>query len=279
MPSRVPRVVSPLASLRVYEPLAAFPPSERTRWERYAASGSSPGRLDGARRERALSLAAVVAPTLDVAAEQAFLMTVDGLLLVCPWQTQVRVWEAAREFREGMHERVADAFLPRALADHAEAELERWRAARPDLHTHVRVSPWHVPVSWFVAFDAGERVLVVGDTDARSLTYATAMSAGRRRVGRALSVLRRTIPDAPTVAGLEDLGRWLEEFHPHSRVELDYGGLADLVDDDWLRADTSVADIAASVSALGDGDGQRAFAGYERVVERWRPLQAREQAS
>jgi len=51
-------------------------------------------------------------------------------------------------------------------------------------------------------------------------------------------------------AALEEIGRWLEEFHPHSLVELDYGGLVQLLDDDALRADQSVAEVSATVSAL-----------------------------
>ena len=73
-------------------------------------------------------------------------------------------------------------------------------------------------------------------------------------------------------AGIEDLGRWLEAFHPHSLVELDYGGLVHLMEDEALREDQSVADIADSVAALGRGDAAAATAGYERVTARWRPI-------
>ena len=45
-------------------------------------------------------------------------------------------------------------------------------------------------------------------------------------------------------------GRWLEHFHPHSAVELDYGGLVQLLDDEELEADTSAADVNAIVDAL-----------------------------
>ena len=113
----------------------------------------------------------------------------------------------------------------------------------------------------------------------RTLTYATPMAQARRRVARALSVLRRTLPNAPSVAGLEDVGRWLEEFHPHSRVELDYGGLVDLLGDEELRSETSVADIAEALAGLAEGDGEKAMGAYERLMARLRRLQAVEQAS
>jgi hypothetical protein len=105
------------------------------------------------------------------------------------------------------------------------------------------------------------------------------MAQARRRVARALSVLRRRLPDAPSAAGLEDVGRWLEEFHPHSRVELDYGGLVELLSDAELRSETSVADMGEALSALADDDGEKATGAYAQLMGRLRRLQAVEQAS
>ncbi len=275
-------VVSPAAYLRVYEPLAAFPPAERLRWERYAARGRVPTRRAGARRERAVALVATIRPSLDVADESAFVQMTDGLMFVCPWYTQLRVWQAAMEFRGRLPERVAEAFIPRRLAEPAETELDRWRSRRPDLKIYVQTCTWMVPPPWFVLFDPAERVLVTGDTADRSLLYRTSMSLARRRVGRALEaleVLRRVAPDSPGVDGVVELGHWLEDFHPHSRIELDYGGIVDLLDDDALRNDTSVADLNEAIGALRRGRTDAAVTAYGRVLNRWRPLQTRESAS
>ena len=54
------------------------------------------------------------------------------------------------------------------------------------------------------------------------------MAQARRRVARALSVLRKAFDDGSVVFAVEATGRWLEEFHPRSVVELDYAGLVDL---------------------------------------------------
>jgi hypothetical protein len=154
-----------------------------------------------------------------------------------------------------------------------------------------------VPLRWLTLFEPGERRLVLGPRVeryaavggapgpgrpadlSRCLVYVTAMSRARRRLARTLAVVRRMLEDGPIVAGIEDLGRWLEAFHPHSLVELDYGGLVHLVDDDALRDDQSVADIAESVAALGRGDAAGATAGYERVVSRWRSIASVESAN
>jgi hypothetical protein len=79
---------------------------------------------------------------------------------------------------------------------------------------------------------------------------------------------------------IENMLDWLEMFHPESLVELDYGGLASYLDsalrargEDGLDADTSIEDVAHSLSGLAAGDGSLAGEGYERLVSRWRAVQ------
>jgi hypothetical protein len=45
-----------------------------------------------------------------------------------------------------------------------------------------------------------------------------------------------------------------------------------------IEADTSVEDVLHSLSGLAAGDGQMAGQGYERLVSRWRVVQAFESA-
>jgi hypothetical protein len=281
VPDHEPVQASPVAYLRVYEPLAAFPAEERARWESYAASGTQLSRAGADGQERRHSLASTIRPVLDPGPDGAFFQRVDGLLLVCPWARQPRIWEAVKEFRAGLPGRVADAFLPPVLAEQAVAEWEKLRITQPDWRAHVRSATWVVPLPWFVPFEPSERILVLDTpgSGSRSLTYSTSMGAARRRVGRAIGVLRRAFPDAPTVEALEALGRWLEEFHPHSRLELDYGSIVDVLDDDSLREDSSSADVGESIAALQTGDRALAGAVYERILHRWRVMQLREQAN
>jgi hypothetical protein len=270
---------SPAAYLRVFEPLVAFPEEQREHYARLRHEQSSLAeRRATEQAERQAALVALVRPTLDLPEGPVLLEQVDGLAYVCPLETRLRALVAAGEFRDGLARPIADAFLPATIAEQAESELDQLRRKMPDLKMHVVSCTYLVPLPWFVAFDPADRVLVTGSGQ-RSLRYVTAMSGARRRVARALSVLRRQLPEAPTVAGLEQLGRWLEEFHPHSRVELDYGGLIDLLDDAALRADASVADLAEGLTALTEGRSEDAMTSYERVLNRWRPLQSLETAS
>jgi hypothetical protein len=75
-------------------------------------------------------------------------------------------------------------------------------------------------------------------------------------------------------------------FHPKSYVELDYGGLALYLDkalrdnnEDGLLADTSIEDVLHSLSGLAAADGLLAGQGYERLMSRWRRVQALESAN
>jgi hypothetical protein len=197
---------------------------------------------------------------------------------------------------------VARAVLPESEVSLASAEQQRWLAEHPGRRSHVQVHRWTVPVRWFVLFDREERRLQLGpiETDprgdfgfgggdygaaaegvtlSRSLVYRTAMSQARRRVAKALQVLRKALPDGPTVPSVEALGRWLEEFHPRSLVELDYVGLVDLCADAELRSDDSAGDVAEALAALHRGDTKLATEAYDRVTERWRMAYAVESSN
>src|SRR5262249_58654445 len=97
----------------------------------------------------------------------------------------------------------------------------------------------------------------------RTLVYATAMAEARTRVARALGVISRArgLPAAGALGGdpaamaaeLKEVGAWLEEFHPHSLVELDYGGLLHLLHHSALCADQSLAEVSAPPRAGSAG--------------------------
>jgi hypothetical protein len=283
------------AELRVYEPLAAFDIEERRQWQQYAQAPAVPTGLAGSRRERILGLVAAARATPAVprpgdAGEHAAVLRGESGLLVCPLRTELRCWQAAAETRAKLPPEVAREVLPDEEVALAVREHERWLAEHPARRSHVQQHRWTVPVRWFLPFDRAERRLQLGprsiDYDrelaaatTRSLVYRTAMAQARRRVARGLQVLRKALPDGPAVTSVEAMGRWLEEFHPRSLVELDYGGLVDLCADAQLREDDSVADVMEAISALGRGDTKAATVAYERVTDRWQTAQSVESAN
>src|SRR3954451_4115745 len=288
------------AYLRVYEPLAAFPDDAQRRYRALLDAGHLLDRRRAVEVEHQAALRAVVSDPPGLATDHAgdaIATTEDGVPYLCPLDLRMRCWDSLAEFRELLPDPLTDAFVPPGVAAQADAEATEWRRDHADDQPHVLTGRWQVPMRWLVLFEPGERRLVLGprveryaavggapgpDRAAdlsRCLVYVTAMSRARRRLARTLAVVRRTLEEGPIAAGIEELGRWLEAFHPHSLVELDYGGLVHLMDDDTLRDDASVADITESVAALGRGDAAGATSGYERVISRWRPIASVESAN
>ncbi|WP_030906083.1 hypothetical protein [Streptomyces sp. NRRL F-5126] len=277
MPAESSSVLVPYTSyLRVYEPLAAFPEPERAHWTRYARRGPTPTAQDELRRSLADLLPTPPVPVRVHESADAFVAEVDGVVCVCPWRTRLRGWLALEELAQELPGSLLDAVLPPVVRGQAAADYERWREGNPDARPWIRTSVWQVPVGWFTLFADDEREYEPGpggDGARRPLLrYRTPMVQARRRLARALKALRDTMDDGPLIEGLVDVGRWLEEFHPRSLVELDYGGLVHVLPDERLAKDHSAADVAEGIAALREGDGEGAGAAYARFTERWRAV-------
>ena len=307
------------AYLRVYEPLAAFSEAEGQRWAEYAASPNRPRRGVALDAEQAEALSRlIVTPAVAAPAQEsghAYVRWAEGVTYICPWQTQLRSWLALSTLRATARPLLATAF-PAGQAETALRDFARWQGRAASLRVFIQASTWSVPAAWFVPFAPDERWLVLSGTEdpeargpatasaTRTLSYTTAMAQARRRVARALNAVQGTGGDALTSqrgrgtsrrnpgrrdggrlgswpAGTEiaQVGRWLEEFHPHSLVELDYGGLVHLLDDEALRADQSVADVSAAISASREGQPDLAAVRYQRLRSRWRALESLEAAN
>ncbi|MFF7330685.1 hypothetical protein ACIQU5_31125 [Streptomyces sp. NPDC090306] len=278
---KVSSVTVPYATyLRVYEPLAAFPEPERAHWERYARRPRLPSSQDELRRALADLL-----PTPPVAVPvhesgDAFVLDVEGVVCVCPWRTRLRGWLALDDLAEELPAPVLDAVLPPLVRRQASLDYERWLARNPDARPWIRTATWQVPLDWFVLVADEEREYDKGSGDDPGvLRYRTPMVQARRRVARALRTLKETVDEGPLTDGLVDVGRWLEEFHPRSLVEVDYGGLVHVLPADDLEDDHSAADVAESIRALREGDGAAAGEAYGRLARRWRAVRDRRSAN
>ena len=277
-------VQSPYAAyLRVYEPLASFPEPERSAWATYVEAYGERDPVLGRIAEQEQALRYVLAtPPIAVPAresDQAFVLTVGDQVLVCPWQTRLRSWEALDGLRQELPAAVLDAFLPGVDLERSEADYERWREEHAGALPRILTSTWHVPLRWFVPFDPEERVLRLQGRAGRAVYYRTPVLEAQRRVEEALKLLHRTLEDGPLTLGVEQVSRWLSEFDPESWLELDYGGLVHLMSDEVLEADQSVAEVNAGLAALAEGDPTGAAEAYESLMVRWRGVQLMEHAN
>ena len=276
------------AYLRVYEPLAAFADDERIRWQEYASdTARAVARADRLRAEHRAALAAVLAvpprPVPTDEEREAFVLEVDGLLHVCPVQTRLRSWVALGQFRDGLPDPVLHAFVPPASLARADSDHQAWGEAEVGSALRILTATWSVPLPWFVPFAPSDRVLAEeadgGGPGTPGVVHRTRMSAARRRVARALRTLTLHLRDLDVVEEVEELARWLEEFHARSWLELDYAGLARLLGPEGVASDTSVADVAASVAALAAGDEEGAVLTYRTVADRWAAVAVLEHAN
>ncbi len=143
------------------------------------------------------------------------------------------------------------SFLPASVVDAASTSLTSLVSERSSLTgPHVRSCRWSVPLPWLAVFQPSHRHVEVQESAAHppatsshqeteadverlrpsvqpapSSRYLAPMADARRCVARALASVRVADTSLLPLAELEELGRWLEEFHARSYVELDYTGL------------------------------------------------------
>lgn len=267
----------PTATLRVFEPLDAFSGGESEYWQRYVAEGRSGGRARRIWLSRETGVQGMIA-TAVAEREHADVLVRDGRTFVCPHRTRLRLLAAVLAFRRTMPAEAVAAFMDEDDIERAVANLERLRSEHPEWRNHILLSPWEIPLRWFVLYDDTERELVDRRTHL-GIRYETSMEAARRRAHLALGVLRETMLDDGVVGLVTELASWLESFHEDARLVLDYAGVARLFPAEQILEDRSAAEIWGAIAALDEGDPDRATAFYGVVAERWSRARARQSSN
>ena len=274
-------VVAPYCCyLRVYEPLAAFPERERTTWEagRAVSERPSAGSLAVAEQREALAALLPVLPlgAVTEAPRRTYAMDIDGDVLLCPDEAALRVRQALEDLLTELPDQVLRALVPAGGLERVDFGALREDKCPSDAMPHILTARWHVPLVWFVIFDDEDRS--VGVDPMRELRYRTPMVEARRRVGKAHRLLSRARPEWD-LEPLTRLGCWIESFHPHAWVELDYGGLVHLMDPETLTVDRSAKDVTAALVAVTEGNDEEAINAYHQLRKRWWALRVKERAS
>jgi hypothetical protein len=270
------------AFLRVYEPVpGGSSPAAETR---PADAEQLPG---GAEHAAALRAASALPPRVvgdldllspDDVRHAAPALTLsppaaDGIARSCPIDLSWRATLAIEEFRQAVQPEVLSAFLPpEAVAAAFAAVSRRADPAARGRHPHILTCSWHVPLQWLVLFSEEGR-------QERPLSFLTPMADARRHLARALAIVRRTPTDFLPARRIENVGRWLEEFHARSVVELDYGGLLPIVSDDEVGPGNSVALMRAALAAIREGHNEQGLAGLTAIHDRWAGVRAFERAN
>ncbi|HEY0636605.1 MAG TPA: hypothetical protein VGD67_03075 [Pseudonocardiaceae bacterium] len=282
-----------VAYLRVYEPLQAFEPEPRARLERALANGPLPVSEVGDHERRVWLRTQLAAPPRMLPGDRADGTAGRGPLhvlaldpaevpgadtsvgtLVCPLDLRTRAAAALVGFlatASPVLVRVALPGGPRGAADAMRSRAETVTNELGSSAVHIVSSTWTVPLPWFSLVDPPARRFDQHPrpNPLRRVSWRATIKDARTRVTRAHNVVQRTLGDGNPAQVLGDTARWLSHFDPASAVELDYGGLVQLMDDDALHADTSAHDVHAAVDALEDGSPELVAVHYERLRDFW----------
>lgn len=279
------------STLRVYEPLEAFPEGQRESIRaageravsraavenaellaslgRITRSGGDPfptGRTDLVR------VTSVAGSGKDADDDGA---AADEVLLYCPSQLVLRAGLAANALMEGIHGPLAELLIPEAQRDRHQERIDAVKARDGSVRVHTRASTWGIPFSWFSLFMEQDRKDVV-EASGRILTVRVwaSITDALERARYAVANLALAAPDLDMLDDLAQLTEWLEQFHVGSMVELDYGAVADKV-----YPDESPMDIRLGIECLAEGDMTGAAAAYRRLASRWIPIRQLARAS
>lgn len=289
----MPPVLPPfVAYLRVYQPLDAFDRAVRDTLRAAVRAGPLEA-VHAGERERELWLRAQLAvPPRLLPAERADgsparippdVLVLDpaqvpaaaGVTLgqgplVCPLDVRYRAAAALLGFLATAPPPLRAAALP-MTAESARGRAESVLAGVEPGMVHVLSSTWSVPLPWFALVDPAQRWLDATPRPAsqRRVCWRAALPDAQRRASRAHDIVLRNLGEQGPARILADTEDWLEGFDPGSAVELDYGGLVQLIDDEALHADTSAVDVHAAVDALEAGDADEVARRYERLRDFW----------
>ena len=264
-----------VASLRIYEPISAFPAADRLRWAEVDAS------IDTREQEQALALRRVISPEPPALRPDGIhILDLDGTRYICPWSTAARCWSALDDFKDSLPSTVTPFFVPASLEEVITSGIETVEDRVP----HIITETWMVPPRWLALFEPSERSRGYKNDVAFSIAH-TSISKALERSRNSYEIILQSFGAGVVAQEIEAIIEWMELFHPESLVELDYGGLALYLDstlkEDGLRGiedDGSIEDVAYSLAGLAAADGAIAGEGYQRLVSRWRPVQGLESA-
>lgn len=298
-----------VAYLRVYEPVSAFGPELATQL-REAVSATRVTRATAAEREQQLWLRSQLsAPTRLLPGELSDGRSAPSALrdvlvlqtsdipptpktpegdsvvvgpgpLVCPLEIRARSAAALVNFIGTAHPVLREASISPPL-DTARAHASTAQNDVTGAAVHVLSSAYSVPLPWFTLVNPAQRQVLLSDRQdpERQVVFRTAMGEARRRMSRAQRLVAETFGDHGPTKMLTDTQEWLEKFHPHSAVELDYGGLVQVMSDEALTEDTSAEEVHSLVAALEDGDAEEVAQRFERLREFWGEVASRERVN
>lgn len=290
-----------VAYLRVYEPLSSFDAELSKRLQRVIDSGRLDHSAVGEHEQRMWLKSQLAAPPILLPAELSdgrpspaaikdvlvldpadVPTTPDSSVgtepLICPLDLRARSAAALVGFMANASPALRSDTVVAASQEKIRARASEILGDQRSGAVHVVSTTWTVPLPWFALVDPEQHHLVVATQNdpARRSCWRVAMLDARKRVARAHTLATRTFGEQGPAKVLADTAGWLGNFDQYSAVELDYGGLVQLMDDEQLVNDTSAADVNAIIDAIDSDDAPEVAARFERLRDFWSDLAVRE---
>lgn len=198
-----------------------------------------------------------------------------GRLLYCPSQLVIRAGLAANALMDGVHSPLADLLIPVSQRDKHQVRIDRINAGEDAKRVHTRASTWGIPFSWFSLFAESDRKDVV-EAEGRILTVRV-WTPLTEALDRARFAVAHLALAAPDLDMLDDLTQ-LTEW-------LELFHIQSMVELDYgavadkVYPDESPMDVRLGIECLAEGDMTGAAAAYRRLASRWIPIRQLARAS
>ncbi len=192
----------------------------------------------------------------------------DGIVRVCPVQDDIRSWHALEALAESSSKAELDMMVPKSARRRAAAHRVEWLQEEPDTRVFTRTSAWDVSPVWWLAVDpAKDQVIVDEDEHGTRVRIRTPILTAAARVEWAVGVMKAKSKLAAVIESAESFSDWLDSFDMNSIVELDLGGMSDVI-----YPDTGANFVADWVDSLDADDMDGAMAAFNSYTRQWEML-------
>ena len=194
--------------------------------------------------------------------------TPDGVDRFSPTQEDIRGWEALESLTEHTSKATLDIIAPKSARRRAAGHRAEWLQDTKDTRIFTRVSAWDVPPAWWLFFSLGEDQVITEDTEAgmRVLIRTDILAASARMEWAAETIAEKSkVVDMVEQTGV--LAQWIDSFDMNSILELDLGGMSEVL---WPNEGPELVD--SWVTALSNDDIESATAAFQKYAAAWEQL-------
>lgn len=194
--------------------------------------------------------------------------TSDGVDRYCPAQEDIRGWEALEALAEHTSKATLDIIVPKTARRRAASRRAEWLQDAKDSRIFTRVASWDVPPAWWLFFSLAEDQVITEETkDGLRVLIRTDILAASARMEWAAETVAENSKVVDMVEQTSTLAAWVDGFDMNSIVELDLGGMSEVL---WPNEAPELVD--SWVTALSNEDTESAVQAFQKYAAMWEQL-------